>query len=465
MPSQLLRLYKQLSTTDRRALADLAACNYFNRRPEVTRLCFYLNEHAGRSPALNLSDEALFAAAFPDENYHNPRLRHTMSYLLDLLRRYLALQQTENDASRHQLDLLRAQRTRGLDAWFDRTWQQARTQWQNHPQRDALWHFAGYQLQQEFLEQASRNERSSGLNLQPSADQLSVFYTAEMLRHACLAELHQAVAGQAYQLALLEATLLVVEKEKLLEQPAVAVYYHAYHMLRQPNDDEAFTKLKINLHENIRFFSTEEQRGLFLLAINGCIRRMNAGRRAYVREAFDLYRDALETNVLPENGYLSGFNYKNIIRLGTALGELAWTENFLHTGRNILHPAERDMLFTYNLAYWYFQQQDYNRALPLLQQVDFEDPLNNLDVRRMLLRSYVELEEWTALDSLLQSFGAYLRRQKNLGYHRKNNEKLLVFVKKMLESDRKGRAALRAEVDATQDVAERAWLLEILRTR
>lgn len=66
-----------------------------------------------------------------------------------------------------------------------------------------------------------------------------------------------------------------------------------------------------------------------------------------------------------------------------------------------LYPAERDMLFTYNLAYWYFQQQDYNRALPLLQQVDFEDPLNNLDVRRMLLRSYVELEEHSALDSLL----------------------------------------------------------------
>ncbi|MCB0575836.1 MAG: hypothetical protein KDC61_14860, partial [Saprospiraceae bacterium] len=130
-----------------------------------------------------------------------------------------------------------------------------------------------------------------------------------------------------------------------------------------------------------------------------------------------------------------------------------------------LHLRERDNLYRYNLAYLRFQQRDYASAMPLLQQVDLEDPLNNLDARRMLLRSYYELGEWSALESLLQSFSAYLRRQKNLGYHRVTNENLILFTKKLMDRDRRDRAAaaaLRTAIDATPDVAERAWLLEQL---
>lgn len=82
-----------------------------------------------------------------------------------------------------------------------------------------------------------------------------------------------------------------------------------------------------------------------------------------------------------------------------------------------------------------------------------------------LLRSYYELGEWQALESLLQSFSAYLRRQKNLGYHRQTNERLLYFTKKLMDiqrSDRNAREHLRSELEQTPDVAERAWLLQHL---
>lgn len=46
-----------------------------------------------------------------------------------------------------------------------------------------------------------------------------------------------------------------------------------------------------------------------------------------------------------------------------------------------------------------------------LLQVAFKDVLNNLDARRMLLKSYFELGEYNALDSLLDSFSRYIHRQ------------------------------------------------------
>jgi hypothetical protein len=182
-----------------------------------------------------------------------------------------------------------------------------------------------------------------------------------------------------------------------------------------------------------------------------------------VREAFQLYQVALKHGFLMENGILSGFTYKNILRVAVGLGEHDWAEQFLEQQRSALHPRERDNLYRYNLAYLRFRQQDYTRALPLLLQVDLEDSLNNLDARRMLLQTYFQLGEWSPLESLLQSFGAYLRRQKNLGYHRTRNENLIFYTKKLMEIDTKDHQAMKslyAEIETRGDVAEKDWLLE-----
>jgi hypothetical protein len=170
----------------------------------------------------------------------------------------------------------------------------------------------------------------------------------------------------------------------------------------------------------------------------------------------------LEKKLLTENGWLSGFTYKNIIRIGTALGEHEWVSGFFEQHKNALHPREREALYRYNLAFFYFQNQDFANAMPLLQQLELEDRLNLLDARRMLLRSYYELGEYKALDSLLSSFAAYLRRQKDLGYHQDLNLNLVRFTRRLLEirqGDDKALQKLREEIAGTKQTAEKVWLL------
>ncbi|MEI6411687.1 MAG: hypothetical protein WCR52_20015 [Bacteroidota bacterium] len=462
MDALILRVFNRLNASERKAIGELARCAYFNKREDVVRLSDYLAEHAGRSAHSALEPERLFAAVYPEEPFDGRRLRHVQSYLLDLVRQYLVLQEARAGDETQAPLLLRALRRRGMDDLFEKT---LTTQFADMEQgllRDAQYHFQRYILYQEQLEQASKRERSARLNFQPLPDELTAYYVSEMLRHACLSSMHEAVAGQGYRMGLLNAILEAVERDEMLKTPAIAVYYHAYQMLQHPDESAPLEHLKASLAEHRQCFSVDEQRGLYLLAINGCIRRMNTGRSAYIREALDLYHVTLDSGILLENGILSGFNYKNIIRLAAALQEHAWAAAFLEQYQAQLHPRERDNLYRYNRAFLYFQQQDYTRAMPLLQQVELEDPLNNLDARRMLLRSYFELGEWSALESLIQSFSAFLRRQKNLGYHRVTNEKLLYFVKKLLDTNtqnKKAREALRRELEGTTEVAERGWLL------
>lgn len=459
----LIRTFRQLTPKDLRALRQWTRCGVFNKREDVALLCEYLADNINKTTAKNLSAEALWTAACPGKAMDPKQLRHIMSFLLAAVRDYLAWSEWQSDEADVQRYLLRVLRHRNLDQLFEKAWEQGTEYVEQQPIRDAQYHFSRYLLHQEHIEQTSRRERSAKLNLQPLPDELTTFYLSEMLRYACLAHIHQAVAGQVYRLDLLQIILKTAGRQEMLQMPAVAVYYHAYRMLESPAEDEPVERLKQALIEHEQRFSPEEMRGLYLMAINGCIRRLNAGRKAFVREAFDLYRIALERGFLMENGVLSGFTYKNILRVAVGLGEHEWAEQFLEQHRSALHPKERDNLYRYNLAYLRFRQRDYTRALPLLQQVDLEDSLNNLDARRMLLQTYFELREWDALESLLQSFSAYLRRQKNLGYHRTTNENLILYTKKLMDTDRKDRVALKnlhTEIEARADVAEKDWLLE-----
>ena len=463
MNARLIKLFKKLPVAEQRRLCEWTRCSLFNRRPDVIALCDYMAANAGRPEALRA--ERLHEAAFPGQAYQAAQLRHAISYLLQTVRGYLAW--SEWAATTHDTApwLLKALRKRGLEFLFSYEEDRAFKALEAEPRRDADYHYRHYRLLQEKMEMVTRSERSARLSLQPLPDALTVFYMADMLRLACAALTHQAVAGQTYRFALLDALLDATDKENLLSEPAVETYFHAYQMLKnmEPGSEANFQRLKKLLEQHAELFSQVEMRGLYLLAINGCIRRMNAGQRSYIREAFELYRGALARGFLLEDGWISGFTYKNIIRIGAVLGEEQWTGIFVEQYRTALHPRERDNLYKYNLAYLHLQRQEYARAMPLLQQINFEDALNHLEARRMLLRSYFELGEWQALDSLLQSFGAYLRRQKGLGYHRAINEKLLYFVRKLVElspSDHPARNNLRLEIEATADVAERQWLLE-----
>lgn len=458
----LLRTLRHLPVKDLRAIRQWVRCSVFNKREDVVLLCDHLIENIGKTTDRNLTPEAMWQAACPDKPFDEKQLRHLTSFLLEEVRQYLAWEEWQNNSKAVQPMLLRALRRRRLDQLFEKAHETAIEQLEEQPIRDAQYHYSKYLFLQEAVEQTSGADRSAKLNLQPLPDELTTFYLSEMLRHACLARVHQSIAGQDYKLELLEAILANAGRKVMLQIPAIAVYYHAYRMLEAPAEDEALEQLKRALFEHERKFPPEEMRVLYLMAINGCIRRMNAGRKTYVREAFELYKVALDRNFLMENGRLSGFTYKNIVRVAAGVGDHEWAEDFLETHKNSLHPRERDNLYHYNLAYLRFRQQDYARAMPLLQQVDLDDVLNNLDARRMLLQTYFQLKEWDALESLLQSFGAYLRRQKNLGYHRTTNENLLLFTKKLLEIDRRDKRAMQAfydEVSARNDIAEKDWLL------
>ena len=471
LKSVLISYLKQLSKKDWREFRKIVHSPYYNQRKDLARLMVYLESKINTSKTFVLDKKALFKATFPEDAYDEQQLRYSLSFLLKVLKKYLLQTELAEDEVQQQIYLSRALRKRGLDKYAEKELKLTSQLLEKKQERNGFYHYQRYQLTQEELSLTLLQKRSGIANFQAVSEELTISYIADILRHSCSLLMQQSMSQQSHHLQLLEAALQLVNHSDYQQIPAIAIYFRIYRALNAleqaqlKTSEEEFNMAKQLLEEYWPRFPAHEIREIYLFTINYCIRRLNGGERQFVREAFELFRSGLKNETLLNRGFLSSFTYKNITRLGLALQESEWVEQFLQKHKKQLHPRERENTWRYNLAFFYFQKADYGQAMRLLQQVEFKDPLNNLDARQMLLRSYYELKEYDALESLLDSFSSYIYRQKEVGYHREIYINLVRFVKKMIQLQGQGKEEwqkLKEEVQATSQLAGKKWLLEQL---
>ena len=206
-----------------------------------------------------------------------------------------------------------------------------------------------------------------------------------------------------------------------------------------------------------------------MLAINHGIRRINEGDRAAIRTTLDFYLLGLESKLLhDERSILSKYTYNNVLMTFVALEEWDSALQFLEKYRPELAAAERENVYQYNLSIFHFRRGDYNTTLDLLRNVTFADPMYNLESRKMLLKIYYEQNAIGPLESLLENMLTWLRRHPEIGYHREMYRNLARFTGRLLRiptHDKEARKRLETKIRETPLVAERGWLLQVVKNR
>ena len=116
------------------------------------------------------------------------------------------------------------------------------------------------------------------------------------------------------------------------------------------------------------------------------------------------------------------------------------------------------------LAKVYFYQQEYEKVIEKLREVEYEDRVYALGSKLMLLRTYYELGEFIALDSLIDSFRIYLRRDQKISRDVKQQYmNVLRFVKKLSKvrpRDIDALQKIKIQVEKCNALAAKKWVLE-----
>lgn len=459
-------LFQSLSAKEVTRFGKFLQSPYFNHRADVQKLYRWLSEHALSDNLEALEKEHVFSKVYPGKPWDRLQFNYLAGFFVELLEQFMACEELLSDRLRNRLFRCRAFRKRGLNRHFEKNAGELVRDHHAMSHRNAGFWLLEYEIQNEIFSHQLLQSGGRQNNLPAVTESLTNFYLLEHLKWAGATRSLQSYSRQILPpLPLSEAVLDTVDTVQAHDNPALALMHAGLTALREPENEDNFKRLKTLLRTHRDLFPASESRDLYMTAINFAIRRHNRGERTYTTEAFELYREALELGILHENGLLRKHTYINVQNLAQLTGAHDWALHFLETSKDALPASERENTYRYALAGFHFRRSEYRAVLELLREVDFSDIFIQLDARKMLLRSYFELEEWLSLASLLDSFKAFLLRQKNLGYHRESYLSLVKFTKKLaktVQARRSKRRALADQIRQSDAVAEREWLLEKL---
>ncbi|TXB65556.1 hypothetical protein [Phaeodactylibacter luteus] len=465
--SHLTLILRTLSKKEVRDLRKWLHSPAHNQREDVVELFEYLVKGQHLYEDKFLEKERVFSRIFKKERFDDAKLRQTMHFLLKTLEEFLIYQEQQSDEVRARMALASVFRKRKLDRAFQKAIRSVEGLQEQATYRNEQFLRNEYLLQLEKYSFYDGKKRTTEMNLQQVSNALDLTFIADKLRQACAMTTHQKVYKTEYKIHLLDEIISHVEAEGLLDYPAIAIYYYGFKAITSPPGigEPYFLQLRNDIRKYKGLFPKHELRDIYLMSINYCVAQINRGQDTMRSELFDLYKNGIDSQILIENNTLSHFTFRNIVNLGTALRQFEWVEDFIEKNQRFLPLRYKETFVQYSKAKLHFTKREYNQAMQLLAQFDFDDILMNLYGKAMLIIMYYEQEETTALDSLLESMRTYIRRKDIIASYKALYSNLITYTRKLVRInpyDRAEIANLRKEITSANPLPEKDWFLEQL---
>ncbi|MBS1613931.1 MAG: hypothetical protein JST49_14000 [Bacteroidetes bacterium] len=352
-----------------------------------------------------------------------------------------------------------------LPKYFNDAYTLAQAKALKQPLRDAGFYLQQFKLEAAYNASAEQKQsRTVEKNILQTLSALDKFYFINKLNYLAALMHYKKFLATEGEVVLAHEILAHLKQSDVGDTPLLAINYTVVQSLLEPENVKHFERLHALLEKYAQLFEKDTARNFYAFAINFCIRRINAGNLKFVEILLELYKEMLAANLMYDaKGNMSQFDFKNIVTVALRAGDAPWAEKFVRSYKGHIPVADRQNAYTFNMARLYFYQKKYNRVLPLLQNVEYSDVFYQLDSKTTLIKTYYELGEYLPLMALKESFRIMLRRKKIISeQNRINYMNFLRYTAMLYRADVKDSAkvhALRAEIAALNNVADKGWLL------
>lgn len=470
---KLLDLLETFSKYDLNRFSKYLQSPFFNENEELVKL-FDLLDNYLRLPLplkeeakTGLAKEKVWQKLFREKKFNDAHLRRLCSELTKQAYGFLTVWNYKSDVLKESTDLLSTLNDLKLEKHFGSTLRQVKQLKEKLPRRDASFHYQQYlieHLSHLHLELTGK-QGVNFENLEQADFHLDCFYFTQKLKHFCDALDHKNRLSQQATITMFPDFLEFLSEHNFLSVPSVHAYYLVAQMLLQPEEESYFYQLKKLLREKAVCFTQSELNYLYIYLKNYCINtKINNGRSAYFNELFEIFITLLEQGIIIVNEKLDPQDYKNIITVGLYVKAFDWVKTFIRKYTDYLPPSNQENALNYNLAKVYFHEERYDKVIEQLREVEYKNLVYALGSKLMLLRTYFELKEYLALDSLIDSFRIYLRRNTTISRDIKQQYlNVLRFVKKMSNLDVYDMAMVqkvKKQIVACENLAAKTWLLD-----
>ena len=429
--SKLFHSINCLDQTARQRFLKFLSSPYFNTDNKLVCLTQILFEAGDKFPSRQELDHALF----PGWDFDYFRISNLLSYIMKLLERYLVAEEMEAHQIERNLSLLSSARKLNMDKVFLATSRKLKKQFEDCAVAVPGIFFHQYRFEDETnIFSIAREQRQDDSSVDGKLVALDRFYVAEMLKTCCQRINQENIIYSRERPAAMKQFMswFAQYHEKYDDDPFIRIYFLILNTLINPSKTDHFFDLLKMLDQYGEAIDSDELKPMYQYAQNYCIKQSNQGHTDFLDELLGVFVRMIDAGLIYHNGWISPWDFKNIVALGVRLNRFEWTEGFIEQYTGKLEPVFRENALLFNRAQLHYGRGDFQAAMRLLTQVEFEDVYYFLGAKTLLLKIYYELEEVEALHSFFHSFGEALRRNKTISpYQRKVHHNLIRFLRQL----------------------------------
>ena len=444
---------------------------YFNVNQSIAQFALVITEAIKNGNLPKLKHQDVWKQVYNNEPYNNQKFLKLNSDLTKLLEGFLAQKEMESSESLMTNLKLEGAKKRNLENLYSGIISEAERLQKSEFNQSADYYFTKYQIEKNLFSLKTENEKknekfeiTSALNIHDIVENLDIFYVAEKLKLYCTLLSWKKMYKLNIEMENMEEILSKATRAPYNQIPPINIYYTIHLTYIEDENIINYYQLRSLMKKFIHLFPKSEQRNIYQTAISYCINKGNKNIALFHKESFEIYKEALLNNTLIVNDEILVTTFRNIVPIALRVEEFSWAESFIHDYAKYVDEKYRVNAVEFSLARLEFYRKNYGKVLEHLYKVSYEDVWYNLNTKTLQIASYYELDEFDALESLLQSFKMYIRREKSLSTDRKTHYLHLIkftsALMKINHRDQQKLLKLKNEIETTQGVVSKPWLIE-----
>ncbi len=444
---------------------------YFNVNKQIIQFFDLLEKSIKEDTTSTLSNEFLWKSIFYDEPYQNQKFLKLNSDLVKLFEEFISQKEFDSMVSLKVNLKIAGVRKRNIEKLYNGILGEIERLEKLEMNQSAQFYLTKYEIEKNIFSLKSENEKKnekfeiiSELNINHISDNLDYFYIAEKLRHYCTLLSWKKMYQLNIEMKNMDSVLKISKSEPYVSIPPISLYYKMHLTYVEEENIQNYFELRNLIKKYIHLFPSDEQREIYSTTLSYCINKINKNQNEFQRETFEIYKEGIDKEILYSKNDLSVTTFRNIVIAALRVDEFDWAENFINEYAQYVDEKYRDNAVEFSLARLEFYRKNYGKVLTHLYKVSYEDVWYNLNAKSILLLSYYELNEFDALESLLQAFKMYIKREKSLSVDRKSHYlNLIKFINALMKTNPREKdkiLRLKDEIQSTKGVVSKLWLIE-----
>ncbi len=460
--SKLISVLSALKKEEFYEFVDFVKSPYYNKKEDLIDLCQLLCNIHPNFDEKNVDRKHVYNKLFTSVTYDEKKLGYMQSDLTKLALNYIYVKAQEQKLS--DISYLNILSQRKLHPLFKKESKKIKEVLERSTNKGAN-HYKIYFEYYDLLDRyfISQKERKDDVNAHLASQNLDLYFICRKLQYFTVLLNRKLILGKHIEIPNMEFVLNYA-KNNFSSNPIVNGYYEVIMMQTKEESLPHFIKLKDIITQFDDKFNPKEIAEIYEEAINYCIQRISHNQEFYTDEALALYMQFLDSGYMYQNGYLSHWTFKNIVKLSLLLKRFEFVENFIISYQDKIAPKHQTKALNYNFAELHFAMQDYSKAQEYLNMVFVNDLelAYNLGSRMMLIKIFYHNNEMDALLSQIAAFTIFLKRAKKI-----SNTKKKIYLNfcdmlnKILRQNLKHYEKIENEIKETKLLTATNWLLQV----